>query len=312
MPCGCNTSAARTHTPTPCFRAGVGTPTPVYHILPATRLFRATASTHPRIPWPGARHRRRFAAERGTQESARYHERQDRDREHHDIVHPPHPVLPIGRSLPNRPRPPTNSLLESLAARLAWRRSAVAPWLCVTAFRRLCSWQRFAFSRVHGSARGPGGVATHAPPLPRALAKWRQAVGASALGAPNPGSGRGRLRRVLRHMFARIRYKVPRLRPRPTAGRCPIGSPRDRARRPAANADLPGPGARRRARARARWATAVAPFGGVAVARRCSARWRTTAALAAGPLLAAGFEPRPVMRVALDARRGGRTATRTP
>ncbi len=171
-------------------------------------LLRATASTRPRTPWPGARHRRRFAAERGTQESARYHERQDRDREHHHVVHPPHPVLSIGRSLPNRPRPPTNSLPESLAARLAWRRSAVAPWLCVTAFRRLCSWQRFAFSRVHGSARGPvERQPTHRDSAGRARSS-RKCKCVSCLyhfPRPRPSVESGT---ASRNLFARCGYKV--------------------------------------------------------------------------------------------------------
>lgn len=76
MPCGCNTSAARTHTPTLCFRAGVGTQTPVYHSLPATLLLRYSSTTR-HTPWRGALRPRLRAAERGTQDHARYHERQD-------------------------------------------------------------------------------------------------------------------------------------------------------------------------------------------------------------------------------------------
>src|SRR6266853_1275608 len=39
--------------------------------------------------------------------------------------------------------PPRSTHVDPLAARQAWRTwSAVAPWLCVTAFRRLCSEQR--------------------------------------------------------------------------------------------------------------------------------------------------------------------------
>src|SRR5207249_8042933 len=44
---------------------------------------------------------------------------------------------------PNANRAANVDPCRSLAARRAWRTtSAVAPWLCVTAFRRLCSEQR--------------------------------------------------------------------------------------------------------------------------------------------------------------------------
>src|SRR5205807_5557167 len=39
--------------------------------------------------------------------------------------------------------PPTSTHVDPLAARQAWRRvSAIAPWLCVAVFRRVCSEQR--------------------------------------------------------------------------------------------------------------------------------------------------------------------------
>jgi hypothetical protein len=49
---------------------------------------------------------------------------------------------------------------DSLAARLASRKSAKAPWLCVTVFRRLCSEQRAYYSTIveacpHDCARFP-------------------------------------------------------------------------------------------------------------------------------------------------------------
>jgi hypothetical protein len=45
-------------------------------------------------------------------------------------------------------------LVASLAARLAWRITAVAPWLCVPAFRLVCSEQR---PNVYDSPRQPPG-----------------------------------------------------------------------------------------------------------------------------------------------------------
>lgn len=89
------------------------------------------------------------------------------------VIHPT-PCFRSGRSLRETKEAADKLVPESLAARLAWRSSAVAPWLCVTAFRRLCSWQRFASSRVHGSARGPGHCATVAPPMsPGSRNAWR-------------------------------------------------------------------------------------------------------------------------------------------
>jgi hypothetical protein len=47
----------------------------------------------------------------------------------------------------------TDRLSDSLAARLASRKSALAPWLCVTVFRRVCSEQRFYILTMHGTLR---------------------------------------------------------------------------------------------------------------------------------------------------------------
>src|SRR5688500_12401918 len=54
------------------------------------------------------------------------------------------PALPTwGERRESRQVRPPNGKVETLAARLAWRSLiAVAPRLCVTAFRRLCSEQR--------------------------------------------------------------------------------------------------------------------------------------------------------------------------
>ena len=52
------------------------------------------------------------------------------------------PVNPVGESWQQKSRRGTDRLSDSLAARLASRKPALAPWLCVTAFRRVCSEQR--------------------------------------------------------------------------------------------------------------------------------------------------------------------------
>jgi hypothetical protein len=112
-------------------------------------LPRHTSAPH-HTPWRGALRPRLRAAERGTQERARYHERQDRDREHHDFRHPPHPMLSIG------PEPPRNRRgRRQTRPRVAGGPASLAEFRCssVALRHRLSAALLFAALRDLPSAR---------------------------------------------------------------------------------------------------------------------------------------------------------------
>jgi hypothetical protein len=98
---------------------------------------------------------------------------------------------------------------ESLAARLAWRKSAVAPWLCVTAFRRLCSLQRFASSRVHVSARGPRWCGNPRTADVSTPSRCTESFMGRENGAFSTRYSTSAGRRSTGHKFARIGYIFP-------------------------------------------------------------------------------------------------------
>ena len=165
MPCGCNTSAARTHTPTLFFgpaselqrRSITASQPPSYRGRTTTRP-RIYRGIPPPLITPRGAAPCAFASARPSvalrSAPAIMNDRTETESITTSVIHPT-PCFRSGRSLRETEEAAGKLVPESLAARLAWRRSAVAPWLCVTAFQRLCSLQRFAISRVHDSARGP-------------------------------------------------------------------------------------------------------------------------------------------------------------
>src|ERR1700686_2024343 len=80
----------------------------------------------------------------GTRRSHHWRARRFARADMYDISWSLRPGLRLVREPPGNKMPPRHRqfLSDSLAARLALRKIAIAPWLCAAVFRRLCSEQR--------------------------------------------------------------------------------------------------------------------------------------------------------------------------